>query len=89
MLCIYTDNEPKFFSLSLSLSLSTQCNVPTCDRLALDTKILDISITNRDNDLIAVDRVTGGDGDNGKGILIDIPRTNASGEGLQVRTLMC
>ena len=55
---------------------SLQCNVPTCDRLAPDTKILDMHVTNRDNILVSLNKVMGSD--NKEGIYLDIPRTNGS-----------
>lgn len=60
---------------------SFQCNVPTCGRLAKDTKVLDIYVTNRDRVLMEVSRVEKGAE---KGIKLDIPRTNASMENFPV-----
>ena len=53
-----------------------QCNVPTCDRLAYDTQIVDLHVTNRDNLPVSVNRVF--DEQQREGILMDLPRTNAS-----------
>ena len=62
-----------------------QCNVPTCDRLAPDSKIVDLTITNRDGSIVDVSNVGNAASGSSKGILIEIPRTNDTGAGLPVR----
>ena len=62
--------------------LPFQCNVPTCDRLGNDSKVLDIHITNRDYVLMDVSKVF--DRNKERGILIDLPRTNSSLAGWDV-----
>ena len=56
-----------------------QGSLPTSPRLSLDTKVVELSVSNRDNLIIDVKKVKE-DGKNG--IHIYIPRTNKTREGL-------
>ncbi len=57
--------------------------VPTCDRLAPDTKVLDIYVTDRRNTLVEVSQVYVDEEHKDGGIYLDIPRTNDSRKGLE------
>lgn len=74
--------------ICFSFITNLQCNVRTCDRLASDTKVLDIHVTSRENVLIDVSNVDDKETGHEKGILIDVPRTNASMSGLKVSTTL-
>ena len=53
-----------------------QCNVPTCVLLAPNSKILDMYVANRENEIVEVDKVNALEGHGG--IHLKIPRHNDS-----------
>ncbi len=70
-------------SISYAPPTNPLCNVPTCDRLASDTKVLDIHVTDNQNILVEVSQVyVEEEGIKDEGIYLDIPRTNDTREGM-------
>ncbi len=74
-------------SIAYSPPTNPLCSVPTCDRLAPDTKVLDIYVTDRRNTLVEVTQVYEDELAKEGGIFLDIPRTNDTRHPLEGSTV--